>query len=601
MKKFLFPVFVWAFFSCTGPGREPENGKGRVASWVADTQKINQSVKLLQMNGFENSDTALMIAIRAESLATAISYPEGLARASFEHGVLLYRENMYREALDCFSRAYDLADSSGLTRLKANSTERMASVHFATDDPGLALKLYYDALLLFEKIPDSAGIAKIYNIIGIHKTGTEEYDSAEVYFRKAIDINTKLKQDYNLIENKGNLAYMYERKGDLVRAERLYFSLEAELMEMHDSMSLPVIYFDRASLYQEKNKPDSALLMLEKAILIAGPVNDTVLLSTLYGNQGELHYNAGNMAKASMSLRKSVKCAHATKDVETEAQALEWLMKIDSVAGNYKDAYFKSRMIAVLLDTLFQQKLRHSSKTARLHYENEQRKGIIGMQLQKIDAAKKKTLLYRILFLISLLAGIQIVFLLILERKSLKKKKLLVENQLLIRDLQVEQGRKDKEIAGLMIEKAQADLKIREREMVTIAIGLEQKNEFLNRISKRIREAFPKDPGTGPAARVDEIIASIKHQLNTSGEDGLFNQQFAAVHDKFHASLKAVHPSLTQSEMKFCAYLKMNMSGNQIAGSLNVTSEAIRKTRYRIRKKMGLKPSDSLEEHISQF
>ena len=130
---------------------------------------------------------------------------------------------------------------------------------------------------------------------------------------------------------------------------------------------------------------------------------------------------------------------------------------------------------------------------------------------------------------------------------------------------------------------------------------LEQKNELLNAISKKIQEFYSREPAQDPVEAVNEIITSIKMQMNGSGESELFNQQFALVHEKFHENLKKTHPALTKSELKFCAYLRLNVSGTQIATYLNITSEAVKKTRYRIRKKMSLSPESSLEDYISGF
>jgi DNA-binding CsgD family transcriptional regulator len=61
------------------------------------------------------------------------------------------------------------------------------------------------------------------------------------------------------------------------------------------------------------------------------------------------------------------------------------------------------------------------------------------------------------------------------------------------------------------------------------------------------------------------------------------------------------HPDLSKTVLKFCAYLRVHLSTNQIAAILNVTIEAIRKSRYRIRKKTNLTREDSLEEYLQRF
>ncbi|MBK7028313.1 MAG: hypothetical protein IPH45_03490 [Bacteroidales bacterium] len=121
---------------------------------------------------------------------------------------------------------------------------------------------------------------------------------------------------------------------------------------------------------------------------------------------------------------------------------------------------------------------------------------------------------------------------------------------------------------------------------------------MLDLISKRIQESYQK--GTDLAS-LNQIVGSIKAQLTESEDADLFNQRFTNLHQDFFTKLQDAHPELSKTELKFCAYLRIQLSGNQIASIMNVTTEAIRKTRYRIRKKMDLSRDASLEAYIMKF
>jgi len=142
------------------------------------------------------------------------------------------------------------------------------------------------------------------------------------------------------------------------------------------------------------------------------------------------------------------------------------------------------------------------------------------------------------------------------------------------------------------------DLNIKENELISIALGIEQKNELLEQISNTLKNAVKSENDKIP---VKQILSTIKAQLSDDRETDLFNQQFSALHKEFFANLTLAHPDLTKTELKFCAYLRVQLSSSQIANIMNVTSEAIRKTRYRIRKKMNLPVEASLESYIMKF
>ena len=49
------------------------------------------------------------------------------------------------------------------------------------------------------------------------------------------------------------------------------------------------------------------------------------------------------------------------------------------------------------------------------------------------------------------------------------------------------------------------------------------------------------------------------------------------------------------------ALLKMNLSSKEIANILNISAEGVKKARHRLRKKLGLQSSDSLEGIIMEI
>jgi len=81
----------------------------------------------------------------------------------------------------------------------------------------------------------------------------------------------------------------------------------------------------------------------------------------------------------------------------------------------------------------------------------------------------------------------------------------------------------------------------------------------------------------------------------------IFELRFNQIHQDFFKKLRATHPSLSKTELRYLAYLKIKLSGFQIAVLLNVGKEALKKKRYRIRKKMGIGADPPLEVYVEQF
>jgi tetratricopeptide (TPR) repeat protein len=565
-----------------------------------DTSQINKALRLVKSDR-HHPDSALQLLEAARLLCNKYHLDSSQAEVLFWKGIIRYEENQYNEAIPLFTKSLEIAKTQNILRLQAHCLERLASIHLYTDDPYLALNLYYESLSISEKVADSSGIARVYNILGFYKGQSGQFDSGVAYLNKARLINQRLGDRRNEIENLGNLGYVYRTNGKLEEAENIYQSLVNELVSRNDSSSLPVIYYNMASFRQEEQKLDSAILYLRKASTIAEATGDIPLLSTIYGNTGEILISQHKLDSAKVYLEKCFDLSTRTDDVETQLQALSFLIKIDTLTGQSKDAVNKYIRTLVLQDSVNQRKLRHNKETSELKYENDRKKNLIDAQLKTIEATRMERYLFLSLAVLAVIALVLSVIIFILKRRNFNKDKKLFENQLLLNEIEIDRFQKSEELNRLKMDQVQRELLIREKELTSTALMIEQKNEVLNEISKKISEKYHKQADAKLAEGLNDIVRSIKLQMNDSDGSDLFNQQFTQIHDTFFDALKKAHPDLTKTELKFCAYLRVHLSSNQIAHIMNVTHEAIRKTRYRIRKKLNLPVEASLEDYIMRF
>jgi len=148
---------------------------------------------------------------------------------------------------------------------------------------------------------------------------------------------------------------------------------------------------------------------------------------------------------------------------------------------------------------------------------------------------------------------------------------------------------------------AQAKLEENKRELLTTALQVSRTSKIAENTLKQIDGLLQKHTGTEFYEDLLNIRKDLKLQSSEQDNWELFKLRFTEVHKDFFSNLLSTHPELTKSELKFCTYLRIHLSSSQIASALNVTSEAIKKTRYRIRKKIAITPKDSLEDYIAKF
>ena len=74
------------------------------------------------------------------------------------------------------------------------------------------------------------------------------------------------------------------------------------------------------------------------------------------------------------------------------------------------------------------------------------------------------------------------------------------------------------------------------------------------------------------------------------------------VHPGFYEKLCADFPNLTQSELRLCAFLKLNLNTKEIAAINNITINSAKVARSRLRKKLNISDiNDNLVEFLSQY
>lgn len=81
----------------------------------------------------------------------------------------------------------------------------------------------------------------------------------------------------------------------------------------------------------------------------------------------------------------------------------------------------------------------------------------------------------------------------------------------------------------------------------------------------------------------------------------LFQENFDLIHKNFFRNLRTAYPSLTATDLKFCAYLRLNLSTKDIARFTGLTLRGVEGARHRLRKKLHLADGQSLTEFLIDF
>lgn len=173
-----------------------------------------------------------------------------------------------------------------------------------------------------------------------------------------------------------------------------------------------------------------------------------------------------------------------------------------------------------------------------------------------------------------------------------QKKKLLEQNR---KELEMKQLESEKEIIKLNNEKLRQDIESKNRELASSTMNIIKKNELLNTIKKELKKSESEKSGL----RNVELI--IDKNLNNEDDWKHVEEAFNNLDKDFLKKLKEKHLDLTPHDLRFCTYLRLNLSSKEIAPLLNISVRSVEIKRYRLRKKLKLKHSDSLVSYILEI
>jgi DNA-binding CsgD family transcriptional regulator len=135
------------------------------------------------------------------------------------------------------------------------------------------------------------------------------------------------------------------------------------------------------------------------------------------------------------------------------------------------------------------------------------------------------------------------------------------------------------------------------RNLSRYVLELDQKVEVLLKVKERIADLFPQVDDS-IRAELMSIVNSIKASANDNKLWDDFKVYFERMNPGFLMILANKHPELTPKDLKYCCYIKMNMSNDDIRNLLGINQESVRTHKYRLKKKMDLSRDQDLISYL---
>lgn len=147
---------------------------------------------------------------------------------------------------------------------------------------------------------------------------------------------------------------------------------------------------------------------------------------------------------------------------------------------------------------------------------------------------------------------------------------------------------KKEKIALLNIESLKKD-----KEMITLSTNLLHHKQYFKEIKADLKGIKTDDKATTKG-----IVKQIDYVLQRDEDWVILKQHFSAVYTNFYDTLVAKHPTISETELRHCMFIKLHMQTKEIAKILLIDPRSVQTARYRIKKKMNLGEDKDLREYL---
>ncbi|AZA83290.1 tetratricopeptide repeat-containing protein [Chryseobacterium lactis] len=366
-----------------------------------------------------------------------------------------------------------------------------------------------------------------------------------------------------------NTAKKY--KDSAITAFNQSLKIAQQVQNSYVSKKLQFFYYTNiGSIYTNDREYSKALANYNKGLQLYNNDKDKFYLWSLFNNIG---YTYALMQDNNLALKYYLKAEsmNADKQITDKYKVKLYL--------NISEAYEKLRMLDKALE--YEKKCKETiialdkrlyddnSKSLDTFYQTEQEKNI----LKEKNIAYKKYEMWYISAIISTVLGLILLFFTLDYRKKLNKRTTsLLESE-------KEKLHMENELSIMKQEQLQ-------RQALATSIQLQHKNTFIN----ELKVNMPKDKKLNHLLKDEQLI---DNNFNT------IRDIIQETHPNFFKRLNELAKNrLTNLDLKYAAYIYLNMDNMQISTALKVDPKTVSVTKYRLKQKLGVGKGQDLNTFI---
>ncbi|HLO91500.1 MAG TPA: hypothetical protein VK172_10085 [Lentimicrobium sp.] len=570
------------------PARIEEKSPDRV-----ENSSINQLLKSLDSTYWVNPQKSLKSVNHLINLSEKFHNNGALAMGLYYKAACYIMLERYDSAFILCHTALRYAEDQKNELIVGKMKTVLANYYLAKNEFNDANKCLLDAQVIFERLGTKKDIANALNGFGLLYYDLREPDKAIGYYRKVLSLSKEPDKKRQESVAYLNISNCYLNKQDYQRT--LFYLNKAALgfKELHDSTFIMMCTMNRGIVSIARGDKEQGLSYYFQVLDYSRRMQKKILLGHTFFNIANVYYDNNMLDSAQKYFYESMIVYRSIPNRNGEKNVLQQLSKIEQSNNNWKQAYaYYDRYISIK-DSILNADLLKNINDLQWKHDFQKKENETTEIRKQFEIKKRETVILVISFTLIILVVVLFGALIRLANKNLKKSDKLKELQII--HLQ-EQMAADEKINNLEKLRLQTEIEAKNKELTTSSLQLINKNDILVNISG-IAESFYKKKALNDDC-YSRLKSILKENLDQERDWEHFKPLFEDVHKDFFKNLKQTCPAISESELRLCAYLKINLQNKEIAKILNVTPDSLKTLRSRIRKKLCLEKEVILEDYI---
>lgn len=402
-----------------------------------------------------------------------------------------------------------------------------------------------------------------------HKKGAvfallQDSPKAIVYYEKSLGQSKIAKDSQYIAITLEQLARMFSRLRDYDKSNAYYREAIPMVKKFCKPKSLSTALINYGNSLDEQDSVIKAIVIYKKAISISEQIPDEY--ETIPAKQ-----NLALVYATNDSLDKALELYQECKQANEQNGWLDFLIySYDGLSltydkmGKIDSAFYYFKKFHALKDSVIGTRVQ--SRVSQLETSNEKQKSDLKLLLQKeaTNRQKQHTRNLIIIFMVFLvLSGLG---LWLLFQKGKRTKRRLEENR---------------------------------QYLLQLVKFFESKNAELRDLKSQLREN-KADQENGEEVSISNIDFYDMNIL-TESDWQTFKRAFEKSYPKYIQKIRKTFPDISIAEERLFLFIKLQLSTVESANILGIQTETIKKTRNRLRKRLGLVKSEKLNDFVQNF